>query len=73
MHVHLIDAFALLGRHEEAEVHFYMAVHQPECPRRGLAESLLDRQEYDRAVCVCAKPPGSIRAARPRTSCQGLR
>lgn len=52
-HVHLIDAFALLERHDDAEVHFYMAVQlEPECApaHAALAESLLDRQEFDRAV-----------------------
>lgn len=52
-HVHLIDALALVGRHEDAEVHFYMAVQlSPEnaSAHAALAESLLDRREYDRAV-----------------------
>jgi len=52
-HVHLIDALALVGRHEDAELHFYMAVQlSPESApaHAALAESLLDRREYDRAV-----------------------
>lgn len=52
-HVHLIDAMSLLERHDEAEVHFYLAIQIN--PHSGpahaaLAESLLDRREYDRAV-----------------------
>ena len=52
-HVHLIDAFALLEKHDDAELHFYMAIQlNPNHPgaHAALAESLLDRKEFDRAV-----------------------
>lgn len=52
-HVHLIDAYAILERHDDAELHYYLALQLN--PNHGgahaaLAESLLDREEYDRAV-----------------------
>jgi tetratricopeptide (TPR) repeat protein len=52
-HVHLIDAFALLERHDDAELHFYMAIQlnpHHAGAHAALAESLLDRKEFDRAV-----------------------
>jgi tetratricopeptide (TPR) repeat protein len=52
-HVQLIDVCALLGQHDEAEVHFYMAVQlQPEnaSAYSTMAESLLDRRQFDRAA-----------------------
>jgi tetratricopeptide (TPR) repeat protein len=52
--VHRIEAYARLNDHEQAEVMFYMAIAMPEadeaCAYLNMAESLLDRSEFDRAI-----------------------
>ena len=52
-HVQLIDACAVLSRHEDAELHFYLALQiEPEsaAAHSAMAESLIDRREFDRAA-----------------------
>jgi len=51
--VHRIEAYASLGRHDQAEFMFYMGQElDPEDPElyAAMAESLLDRRRYDKAV-----------------------
>ncbi len=52
--VHLIDAQAALGQHEEAEVTFYMALQTPDVDEAlahlNMAGSLLDRGLYEKAI-----------------------
>jgi len=67
-HVHLIDAFALLEKHDDAELHFYMAIQlNPNHPgaHAALAESLLDRKEFDRAVW-CLREAARLDPGLPR-------
>lgn len=53
-YVHRIEAYARLNDHEQAEVMFYLAIQLPEadeaCAYLNMAESLLDRNECDRAI-----------------------
>ena len=53
-YVHRIEAYARLNDHEQAEVMFYMAIQMPEvdeaCAYLNMAESLLDRNLWDRAI-----------------------
>ncbi|MCB9839175.1 MAG: tetratricopeptide repeat protein [Phycisphaeraceae bacterium] len=53
-YVHRIEAYARLNDHEQAEVMFYMAIQMSDvdeaCAYLNMAESLLDRNECDRAI-----------------------
>ncbi|MEO1717185.1 MAG: tetratricopeptide repeat protein [Planctomycetota bacterium] len=67
-HVQLIDVHALASRHEEAELHFYLAIQlDPENASAfsTLAESLIDRRKLERAIW-CLQQASKIDPSLPR-------
>lgn len=67
-HVQLIDVHALADRHEDAELHFYLAVQLD--PKNAsaystLAESLIDRRQLDRAMW-CLQEAAKLDPGLPR-------
>ncbi|MEL6497948.1 MAG: tetratricopeptide repeat protein [Planctomycetota bacterium] len=67
-HVQLIDVHALGARHEEAELHFYLAIQLDPANASAyatLAESLIDRRQLERALW-CLQQASKLDAALPR-------
>lgn len=60
--IHRIEALTRLARHDEAEVAFYQALQIPgdhAAAYANIAESLLDRREYQRAI-YCLREAASL-------------
>ncbi|MEO1584226.1 MAG: tetratricopeptide repeat protein [Planctomycetota bacterium] len=67
-HVQLIDVYALLDRHDDAELHFYLALQLDASSATAyatMAESLIDRRQLDRAMW-CLQEASRIDGTLPR-------
>lgn len=67
-HIQLIDVHALASRHEEAELHFYMALQLDPSNASAystMAESLIDRRQLDRAMW-CLQEASKLDLTLPR-------
>jgi tetratricopeptide (TPR) repeat protein len=67
-HVQLIDVHALAERHEEAELHFYLALQLDPSNATAystMAESLIDRRQLDRAMS-CLQEASKLDPTLPR-------
>ncbi|MEM1071356.1 MAG: tetratricopeptide repeat protein [Planctomycetota bacterium] len=74
-HVQLIDAYAMLDRHEQAEVHFYLAIQEDQASApaySAMAESLMDRRAYERAAW-CLREASRLDPNQPRISARVAR
>ncbi len=66
--VHRIEAFAMLGEHDNAETAFYLGQSiEPDEPElyAAMAESLMDRKQYDKAVW-CLREAARLDPELPR-------